>query len=313
MTTKRFPLERYWNEMGVEERKTVRESANDGQLRRAIKFFETPRRGGTGMRLELQAELDRRATKEKNVVSITIISPAMEAHVTGCGDIAKTVAKRYSKATKTIGEMSPNVYEGETIVEAIITCDTDLAGWFGQDEPYNPNAAEQAWTFTTCHQAPCVRELLKGVKFDQNGRPSVATKLVRPLVCVLHEDLSADVTSCVCYDNAIAEDIRTTWSKIDAPVKIVKRTKTYEMNGVLAYAVQTNVNSDFAAWDIKCTVGETTMDDVVNWDVARFSGRAWEAGFDGQQYPTLKSAVESFIQEVRTREAFRQRFEGAEK
>lgn len=39
----------------------------------------------------------------------------------------------------------------------------------------------------------------------------------RTLVCILHRDLPADELACPCYTAAIAEDIRTTWSKIDAP------------------------------------------------------------------------------------------------
>jgi hypothetical protein len=224
--------------------------------------------------------------------SITIISPAMEVHVTGCADIAKTVAKRYSKATKTVGEMTANEYEGDTIVQAILAADEDLADWFCE-EPYQANAT--AWTVRTSHPAPCFLKTLKGVSFGDDGRP-VYTESVKRLAKKFPES-AATFTP--------------------AEKKTVKRSKLYDdyEHGVTAVAEQQTVSSDFSAWTVRAKLGETDLEAVVNWDVARFSGRAWELSIDGQQYPTLKAAVESFIQEVRTREAFRLRFdvEGAEK
>jgi len=89
--------------------------------------------------------------------SITIISPAMEVHKAGCADIARTLRNGY---TKTFGQAEDSTtYSGETLDEAILAANKDLAAWFGEE--YGTPEAEAAgcWTVAACHQAPCFRSL----------------------------------------------------------------------------------------------------------------------------------------------------------
>lgn len=105
-------------------------------------------------------------------VSITIIWPAMEVHRTGCQDIARVVKASHSKATRTVGEMSTTVYTGSDIVAAIKAADQDMADSFCE-EAYQDDMTH--WTVRTCSTAPCMSAMLKGVAFDDRGRPSWKT------------------------------------------------------------------------------------------------------------------------------------------
>lgn len=102
-------------------------------------------------------------------VSISILSPEMEAHKTGCADIAKII-KRGGKHTS--NSQSEQVYTGETALEAILAVDTDLADAFGET-PYQDGMTH--WTLATSAIKPCLNAVLKGlVQTGDRGQWSVA-------------------------------------------------------------------------------------------------------------------------------------------
>lgn len=94
----------------------------------------------------------------------------LELHVGGCKDIDKHARRMAGNADR------PSHYSGETLVEALVAADTDMAAWF-VEEPYTQSSRDNGcWTVLTNGWAPCFRSLLRtaGVQFDEEtGRPSV--------------------------------------------------------------------------------------------------------------------------------------------
>lgn len=80
-------------------------------------------------------------------IKITVISPAMEAHMTGCADIAKVLRRRG------FNDETANEYEGETLLDAILDADQDLADWFCET-PYQAGATH--WAIASCDIKPCL-------------------------------------------------------------------------------------------------------------------------------------------------------------
>ena len=101
---------------------------------------------------------------------LTLLWPAMELHVAGCADIERSV--RRHRTTRGENVESRTTYRGSDIVRTIVKADTDMAGAFCED-PYTESSRENGcWSFETCHIAPCVKPLLRGVTFDKvTGKP----------------------------------------------------------------------------------------------------------------------------------------------
>jgi len=93
--------------------------------------------------------------QKKIMIKLTLLSPAMEVHATGCGDIARSLRNRYTKSKEQVE--GSHTYEGDGWDEVIRELDTDLADWFGE-KLYQENMT--AWTYVTCHIAPCVKKLV---------------------------------------------------------------------------------------------------------------------------------------------------------
>lgn len=94
------------------------------------------------------------------MVSLTVISPGMEIHKTGCSDIQKSLRRRRTSH----GEQADNAtdYEGTDFAAAVLEMDTDLASWFGE-EPYQEDST--SWSWANCHIAPCAKAMVpKGWK-----------------------------------------------------------------------------------------------------------------------------------------------------
>lgn len=90
-----------------------------------------------------------------------------EVHITGCADL-----KRGSKFQPGIGW---GTFKGETLLDAIVAADTDMAEAFGE-EPYSDPATQgsQPWSTEIIRHAPCfVKELAaEGITFSGPfGRP----------------------------------------------------------------------------------------------------------------------------------------------
>jgi hypothetical protein len=85
------------------------------------------------------------------VLSVTLLSPAMEIHKTGCGDIARSIARR--QTTKREQVEGSQVYEGETFKDLLFEVDSDLASWFGETIEHRPSA----WRWDNCSLAPCTK------------------------------------------------------------------------------------------------------------------------------------------------------------
>lgn len=92
-----------------------------------------------------------------------------EMHLAGCADVAKT-HKRSRDGYK-------QTYKGETLVDAIVEADTDMADWFCET-PYSEGARDNGcWTTKTQKWAPCFASMVKALKvqFDATtGRPFVS-------------------------------------------------------------------------------------------------------------------------------------------
>lgn len=101
---------------------------------------------------------------------LTLIKTArgdMQMHVAGCSDIKRS-HRGYS-------DEKPATYSGDDLLSAIVTADTDMADWFGQ-QPYVPNPDDQPWTTSHVEWAPCFAKAVKAAKivFDTTThRPMV--------------------------------------------------------------------------------------------------------------------------------------------
>jgi hypothetical protein len=116
-------------------------------------------------------------TGADTVISLTVISPAMDVHQTGCADIAKVMKQGWTKASRGQAE-STDVYEGRTFEEAVLAMDTDLAGWFGE-KPYQTDAT--AWSWANCQVMPCARKLEpKGFQHPALSDPKVDDWMATP-------------------------------------------------------------------------------------------------------------------------------------
>ena len=64
-------------------------------------------------------------------------------------------------------------YEAETLLDAILAADIDMADWFGQ-EPYE-DSGEMTWNVSRCSLAPCIQsQITKAkIKFGHQGQPSI--------------------------------------------------------------------------------------------------------------------------------------------
>jgi hypothetical protein len=102
------------------------------------------------------------------MISISLITPAMEVHMTGCADIARSIKQGRTKHNDQ-AELE-NKFTGETMVEAIIAADEDMAEMFGEEAYTQSSRDNGCWQFVTCQVAPCVK--ITGIAFDQDGRPS---------------------------------------------------------------------------------------------------------------------------------------------
>lgn len=85
------------------------------------------------------------------MLSVTLLSPAMEIHKTGCGDIARSIARR--QTTKRGQVESSQEYEGVTFKDLLFVVDSDLASWFGETIDDRPTA----WRWDNCSLAPCTK------------------------------------------------------------------------------------------------------------------------------------------------------------
>lgn len=101
------------------------------------------------------------------MAAITVISPAMEAHIAGCGDIEKAVKRGR-------GEQIAETYNGLTLLDAIVETDTDWADSFGE-EAYQADRTH--WGIFNMDVKPCLlREIAKArIVFGENGQPEYAT------------------------------------------------------------------------------------------------------------------------------------------
>ena len=85
------------------------------------------------------------------MLSVTLLSPAMEIHKTGCGDIARSLARHQTKSRETVESF--DVYEGKDFKALLFTLDSDLAAWFGETIDNRPTA----WRWDNCNLAPCLK------------------------------------------------------------------------------------------------------------------------------------------------------------
>jgi hypothetical protein len=123
------------------------------------------------------------------MVSLSIIYPDMDLHVTGCADLGKSVSRGVPSvegnfpggkivALRTVGLLCEHrvvqetVY-GTTLPEAIDALNATLADAFCEIA-YTDEAAEaECWTINTVNVKPCVVKLMKEAHLttDERGRP----------------------------------------------------------------------------------------------------------------------------------------------
>lgn len=102
-------------------------------------------------------------------VKLDLITPAMDIHAHGCADVARTLKRGRSRTAHTDVD-GVQTFEGETIIEAIVAADTDMAALFGQDV-YEADPAETPWTVANCQVLPCAAKLMKGLIYDGKSAP----------------------------------------------------------------------------------------------------------------------------------------------
>jgi hypothetical protein len=187
----------------------------------------------------------------KDVVEITLVRNEHgddEMHVTGCADIA-----RKARTTISTGRI-PQVYAGETLVDAIVAADTDMADWFCE-APYTESARENGcWMTTSQKWAPCFKAAVKaaGVEFDPTTfRPFVGTVKIKTTK-------TGKRTTVKAYQTP-AQQKRSFKADIQTAVKASKVSKAENVRRALrAGATLTEIANDgdlgvtYAyAWDIK--------------------------------------------------------------
>jgi hypothetical protein len=85
-------------------------------------------------------------------LSVTLLSPAMHMHKTGCADIARSLARGTTQGKYRETVEGTTVYEGANFTELLFEVDSDLASWFGETIEHRPSA----WRWDNCTLAPCV-------------------------------------------------------------------------------------------------------------------------------------------------------------
>lgn len=109
------------------------------------------------------------------MTSITLLTDinVTEVHVAGCRDL-KNVRDPHRPGHYRNVNATLNA-KGETLADAIIAADTEMAEWFGE-EPYTEKSrAAGCWSVTNGYTwAPCFTKAVKaeGIIFDEDGRPS---------------------------------------------------------------------------------------------------------------------------------------------
>ena len=101
---------------------------------------------------------------------IVLLWPAMEIHEGECGDVARIRRTRLTKRGEYVERITH--FRHETVVGVLVKADTDMADAFGE-EPYTQSSRDNGcWSLRTCHLAPCMKAVLKGVTFDKvTGEP----------------------------------------------------------------------------------------------------------------------------------------------
>ncbi len=129
------------------------------------------------------------------MVSLTILTPAMEIHRTGCADVARSLRQRRTMRGDTAE--GKQTFEGETVLEAVLALDVDLADMFCE-EPYTPSADENGcWTTPACSWAPCIKAELGTLVFDpETNRPRV--RAAKPAAPVAQKPPRKAPKACKC-------------------------------------------------------------------------------------------------------------------
>lgn len=122
------------------------------------------------------------------MAAITVISPAMEAHLAGCGDIEKAVKRGR-------GEQIDQTYEGLTLLDAIVAADEDWADAFGETA-YQPNRTH--WGIDNMDVKPCLgRAIAKaGITF-QSRETREEEGVGRPIYVVTGETVRAGLEQTI--------------------------------------------------------------------------------------------------------------------
>ena len=108
-------------------------------------------------------------TDTTTTFAATAIYPAMELHKAGCADIARTMKQGWTNS-KAQAE-SRETFRASSIVKLIVAIDKEFAAMFGE-APYTESALDNGcWTAATAHQAPCFKEMLKGIEYNGTAAP----------------------------------------------------------------------------------------------------------------------------------------------
>lgn len=103
------------------------------------------------------------------MAALTIISPAMDVHLDGCADIARSL--KSGRSGHQDAEHA-ETFSGETLLEAVLAADADWADAFGEDDPYAEHSTSWA-VLKNMHVEPCLGKALRaeGIESDEAGRP----------------------------------------------------------------------------------------------------------------------------------------------
>ena|ERR1035437_10034347 len=106
-------------------------------------------------------------------VSITVKTSGngdYEGHVSGCSHLNRTSGSDWDRRLHVFAA-------AETVLDAIIAADTDMARWFCCT-PYTEKSRDDGcWAFNSgVVAAPCLKKLMTAakIKFDADGRPYTA-------------------------------------------------------------------------------------------------------------------------------------------
>ncbi|MCU0505707.1 MAG: hypothetical protein MUE82_08040 [Chloroflexi bacterium] len=115
-------------------------------------------------------------TAAAGTTSITLIRDRrgdFQMHLTGCSDIRRSHDYAYEST-------GPAVYAGESLLDAIVVADTDMASWFCR-QPYDgrdEEIGEHCWSTEGVDWAPCFADAVKaaGIKVGRGVRPTIEKK-----------------------------------------------------------------------------------------------------------------------------------------